>query len=373
MFGKDNTCEKKCENNAFKVLICKFVSDITCGTKIRDFYPKIKPYFCQKKKGITIMKTKKLLCIILAALTLLSCFSSAFTAFAADDTVTQAKNLIDSFNGDMTVYNVKAEDLEAYHAMIQAYNALSAEEIETLDVFAFDKLLLAVYDREMALWKNENNSTSTSNAYKAVQARAEKVIKMPSYVSTAAELGEAASAISTQTAADSFIEKIKAAPVNAVILAGGYYKSYKAFRYSVAEKYGVELLDAAADKISSLTQKADSANKPSSPKSFSKPNVNNFDGENDSAYIEAYQKYLAYKEAQADYNIAKCEYEFSKHYLSALETLTQAVPYFSFVYDICKNAVDAKRNFNENGDTAKITEVMNIYNILTPAQKTWFE
>lgn len=316
---------------------------------------------------------KKLLSIILATLVLMTCISSSLTVFAASGDVDNVENLINSFNADMTVVDVSAADLEAYNNMVNAFNALSAENIDELDVFAFNKLLLAVYDREMALWKQENNSTSTANAYKAVHARAEKVITMPSYIAVAVELYTQADGIKTQQNADDFIAKLKDSPLSAIIIAGGYYKSYKAFRYSASEKYGVELLDVAADKIASITQSADSANKPSSPKSVSKPSVSKYEGEDDPAYIAAYQAYLAYKEAQADYNVERYEFEFEKHYLSALKSLTDAVPYFSFVYDIAMNSIAAKRNFNENSDTSKITEVLAVYNTLTPAQKSWFE
>ena len=112
--------------------------------------------FCTPKntqKGTNSMKMKKLLSVILAVLMLVTCFSSSLTAFAASDKVIAAENLINSFSADMTTVDVKAEDLEAYNRMVSAFNALSQEEIDELDVFAFDKLLLAVYDREMALWK----------------------------------------------------------------------------------------------------------------------------------------------------------------------------------------------------------------------------
>lgn len=66
-------------------------------------------------------------------------------------------------------------------------------------------------------------------------------------------------------------------------------------------------------------------------------------------------------------------FEFEKHYLPHIKVLTEVCPYFSFVYDICKNTVEAKRNFNESSDTSKIAEVMEVYNTLTPSQIKWFE
>ncbi len=319
------------------------------------------------------MKCKKIFSVLLSVLILASCFSSAFTVFAATKTENTAA-LIENFNGNMTIADPAAEDLAAYNEMVNSFNALSKEEIDNFDVFLFDKLLLAVYDREMALWKKENNSTSAANAYKAVHARAEGIITMPAYVNEAAALYVEANGINTQAKADAFIENLKNASINAVTLAGGYYNSYKAFRYSVSEKYGAELIDHAADKISTITQKDDAANKPSSPKSVSKPTANKYElGENDPAYIEAYKNYLAYKEAQADYYVARYVFEAEKHYFAALKLLVQAAPDFLFLYEFAQTAIEAKREFNETGSTEKITEAMSIYNKLSAAQKTWFE
>lgn len=313
------------------------------------------------------MKTKKLLSIILAVLMLTTCFSSALTAFAAEDAVTEVKTLIEAFSGDMTKADASAEDLAAYNEMVEAFNALSAEEREVLDVIAFDKLLLTVYDREVALLKA--GGMSNSNALKKAHEQAKTVISMPAYVETATALYNEAYSIKTQAQFDAFVESLKAAPANAAVLAGGYYRSYGTFRYSVYnDKYGAELIFYAADKLSSVTEKADSANKPVSPKSVSKPTMS----ESDPAYAEAYQKYLAYKEAQAQYYEDLYAFEFEKHYLPHVKVLTEACPYFTFIYDICKNTVEAKRNFNENGDTAKINEVMAVYNTLSEAQKGWF-
>lgn len=181
--------------------------------------------------------------------------------------------------------------------MVAAFNALTDEERDSLDVLLFDKLLLTVYDREVALLKA--GGMSNGNAMKQAHVKAEAVITMPSYVAVAAALYIEASKINSQAKFDAFVENLKVAPTNAAILAGGYYNSYSSFRYAVYDdKYGAELIFLAADKLSSVTEKADSTNKPASPKSVSKPNASKFElGEADPEYIAAYQNYLAYKEA----------------------------------------------------------------------------
>ena len=319
------------------------------------------------------MKKSKILSMFLAVVMILSCFTSAFAVTAVNESA-NVKDLIDAFGGDMTAAEPKQEDLSAYNNMVNAFNALSQDEKDSFDVFSFDKLLLAVYDRETALWKAENNSTSSANAYKAAHERAKNVITMPSYVDEAEALYTSANAISTQTKADAFIAQLASASKNAVILAGGYYSSYKLFRNSVSEKYGAELVDLAADKISAVTQKADDANKPVAPKSVSKPNPSKFPGgESDLDYIAAYEAYLQYKEAYADYIVAKYAFEGEKHYLPALKQVVDAASDFAYLYDIEVASIAAKRSFNADGDTSKIAEAVAIYNGLTDMQKAWLE
>lgn len=146
------------------------------------------------------------------------------------------------------------------------------------------------------------------------------------------------------------------------------------FRYSVSEKYGAELIDLAADKISAFTQKADSANKPVSPKFVSKPNASKFPGgESDPDYIAAYEAYLQYKEANADYIVARYAFEGEKHYLSALKSIVEAAPDFAYLYNLELASIAAKRSFSANGDTSKIAEAVAVYNGLTDIQKVWLE
>lgn len=319
------------------------------------------------------MKIKKISSVLLAVVMILSCFTSAIPAFAADN-ASSVKNLIDSFSGDMTSAEPEQEALTAYNNMVTSFNSLSKEEKDNFDVYSFDKLLLSVYDREMALWKKENNSTSAANAYKAAHERAKAIINMPSYVDEAIALYTEANGISSMEKADAFIETLKNASKNAVILSGGYYNSYKLFRYSISEKYGAELIDLAADKISTLTQKSDEANKPASPKYVSKPNASKFEGgESNPEYISAYKAYLQYKEDYADYYVDRYAFEGEKHYLTALKKVTDASPDFSYIYDIAVVSLEARRNYILNGDTTKIADAVALYNTLPDVKKAYIE
>lgn len=317
------------------------------------------------------MKKTKLLSVLLAALMMLSCFSAAFSVFA-ESSVDNVKSIIEKFNGDMTVAEPTEEDLKAYNEMTSAFNALSDDEINNFDIVAFDKLLHSVYNREIALYKVENNTTSNANAKKAAHERASKVIKMPAYVAEALNIGAAVYNVKTLDAANEVIALLKTASLNAVILAGGYNSTYKSFDYNFAEAYGGKLFDSLAEKISSYTQKIDAANKPAMPKYVSKPNASKFaEGENDPEYIAAFEKYLAYKDASADYNVAKYKFETEKHYLPALKSIVEAVPQFEYLYDFAVLAIEAKREHTANGSMVKINDFLEKYAALSESEKVW--
>lgn len=315
---------------------------------------------------------RKLFSVILAVIMVTASFTAAIPAFAAD-TAADVKAKIDAFEGDMTEAEPSASVLESYNSIIAAFNALSQEERDAFDVYSFDKLLLAVYDREYTAARAADSKLTSINAYKLAAKNSEEILKMPAYVAEAKELNTQANAIKTDANVSAFLDRFAAADLNAVILAGGYYSFYTSFRYSVSDKYGAELLDIAADKIMAVTQKTDSASKPSSPKYVSKPSASKFPGgESDPDYIAAYKAYIAYKEANADYNVAKYEWD-AKHYLPAIKSLTEKQPSFEFVYSLVSSSVEAKKAYNESGATDKITEAARIYNGLTDVQKLWIK
>ncbi len=317
------------------------------------------------------MKKTKLLSLLLAVVMILTSFTAAFPVFATSN-VEKAETLIANFKGIMKREKPTAKHLAAYNEMLDAYNALSQEEIDNFDVILFDKLLLAVYAREIVLWKAENNSTSMSNASKASHERAKAVIKMPAYVDEAVDLATSVSSVTKPAQADALLEKLKTVSPNAIIMAGGYYKSYKNFNYEISKKYGAAFIDTFAKKLSAITQAADSENKPKEVKPISKPNPKKFEGgESNPAYIEGFKKYLESKEANAEYMVKKYAFEGEKHYMNAVKAITDAVPAFSYFYDIAVSSISAKRAFDESGDITVNGEVKKIFSSLSDEQKTW--
>lgn len=316
--------------------------------------------------------TKKIISVLLAAVMLITGLIT--TAFANDaKTTNDVKALIEAFDGDMTAAEPEDSVIKKYNEAVDAFNALPESERNSFDATVFGKLLCKVYDREIVRWKEENNSTSNSNASKAAHERAKSVLKMPAYVDEAYALASDANKITKEAQALELIEKLKTSSINAIILAGGFYNPYKLFSNASKTASGSKLIDLIANKLSSATQKADAANKPSSPKYVSKPILSKFEGEDDPKYIEAYKKYLSYKEANADYYVARYEFEGEKHYFAALEKTVAAVPAFKYVYDLAVSSIAAKREFNKTNDTAAVKSAATLYNSLTEQQKTWLD
>ena len=317
------------------------------------------------------MKKTKLLSVLLAVVMIITSFAAAFPALAASN-VEKAETLISNFNGIMKRDKPTAKHLAKYNDMLNAYNALSQEEIDNFDVVLFNKLIRTVYEREIVLWKAENDSSSSSQASKASHERAKAVIKMPAYVEYAINLVTSVDNIETKADADSFVEGLKNVSLNAVILAGTYDSSYGNFSKEIAKENGGAFVNTLANKISTFTMAQDEANKPAEVKDGSRPYSWKYPGgESDPDYIAAYEKYLVERKAYSEYMIKKCAFEGEKHYLGALKTIANVVPGFAYVYDIAVAAIDARRAYNETGDITVNAEVKKIYSTLSSEQKAW--
>lgn len=317
------------------------------------------------------MKKTKILSVFLAAVMILASFTVAFPVFAASS-VENAETLIADFNGIMKREKPSAKHLAAYNKMLEAYNSLSQKEVDSFDVILFNKLLLAVHEREAVLYKAENPKAKDVNA--VAHERAKSVIKMPAYVDEALALYNAANAIKNQANVDDFAALLKSSSYNAVVLAGTYNSASNPFSKTASSEDGASLVALAAKKIATVTQAADKANEPAKPASVSKPKASKYSGgESDPNYIADYKKYLDYKEAYADYMVASKAFAGEKHYLSAVKMIGEAIPEFAYLYEISVAAIAGKRNYNATGDVTKSVEVSKICETLNSTQKAWIE
>ena len=314
--------------------------------------------------------TKKVISVVLAILIAIP--SVMIFAGAASADVSNVEKLITDFNGNMKTATPSDADLTSYNTMVEAWNKLSDSERDEVSVYSFSKLCSTA----ITYYYNQETSGTYAQKYASAKAKVDSEIKLPSYYEKAHEIGAATNAITNDETKATFLSAMKGASANAIILAAGYNNSYGVLNTAVTEKTGAKILETAASKISTYTQKADAANAPKSPSStdYNKmtaaPKASKYtNGENDDNYIADYKYYLAYKEAQTDYYVKKSVFESEKHYLGALKEITAVATDFSYITDYISDAIEAKRNFDTNKDSAKINETLNLYNSLTKAQQ----
>lgn len=262
------------------------------------------------------MKKTKLISLLLAAVMILSCFTAAFTVFAAGGNTKNAVTLINSVQGKLNADNARPQAVAKYQAAVDAFNALSESERENLDVAVFGKLLNAAYIREEYLLEKEGLPSGKSDVHKKVT----EVIKMPAYVEAAAELYKAAKGINSADKVDAFYKLLKTASGNAIALAGCYDGTY--FNNKAFEKYGGSLINLAANNISSVTKGADGDN--------------------------------------------------LEYYLAALKAIGEANAEASYAYNAATAALAAFKIYLENG-TTESKKFKETYNRLTANQKIWLD
>lgn len=319
--------------------------------------------------------TKKVISIVLAILIAIPSVMIFAGATSAD--VENVEKLITDFSGNMKTATPSDADLTSYNTMVEAWNKLSDSERDEVSVYSFSKLCSTA----ITYYYNQDTSSSKmADKYASAKTKVDSEIKLPSYYEKAHEIGAAANAVTNDETKATFLSALKGASANAIILAAGYNNSYGVLNTAVKESTGAKILETAASKISTYTQKADAANAPKSPSStdYNKmttaPKASKYtNGESDENYIADYKYYLAYKEAQTDYYVKDCAFKYEKHYLGALKEITAVATDFSYITDCITDAIEAKRNFDTSKDSTKINETLNLYNSLTKAQQGSFD
>lgn len=262
------------------------------------------------------MKKTKIVSLLLAAIMILSCFTAAFTVFAAGHDVKNAVTLINSVKGKLDADNSRPQAIAKYREAVDAFNALSESERENLDVAVFSKLLSAAYIREEYLLEKEGLPAGRSDVHKKVT----EVIKMPAYVEAAADLYNAAVKINDTDTVNAFFKQFKAASGNAIALAGCFNGTY--FSSKASEKNGGSLINLAAKNISSVTKGADG--------------------------------------------------DDLENYLAALKAMGKANAEAQYAYSAATAALDAFKIYLSDG-TTESKEFKETYDSLTANQKIWLD
>ncbi len=317
---------------------------------------------------------KKTLSVLLCLCMMLSVTATGFTAFAADKTeaVTKFEESVASYSGKLNVADPTDEDLEAYEKLVDDFKKFSQNDVESIDVFAFDTFYHLVLDRERQLSiKNNPDIKSYDKRHYANAAQAAAAIgNLPSYVDKAVELG---AKLNDKTL--SLDEKKAAwaeADENVKIMAAGYNSSYGILSTAIkgSSFKGVKLI---VDLIYNDLLKANPApTKPKSPGLAPKPSKY-AEGENDPQYKTDFAEWLSKAEA---YNKAYAnDYNYKAElYFEAFDWVASADSAYKAVIDSIKAVSEAKSAYDNgiSGAAAKAAAAVKLYNALSEKEKAFF-
>lgn len=312
---------------------------------------------------------KKSLSILLSMLMIFSAMQMSISVFAEEAT-TSLVDEINAFEGKLDTETPDADVLSAYNDITSKYKALSAEEKETFDVIAFDKLYHKVIDREKFLYKQANPSSKTAEQSEKAHLAADKVLGLPAFLTEAVALNSVLA--DKKATVDEKVAAFGNASANAQIYANLYYGSYKMFNYNVSS-YPSKTFGDLIKTISGELVKADPfpGGRPQSPSS---PRPNNYPlGRDDPDYIAAYAKYL---EEYKDYQIANVAYNnhtCAKN-LEAIKTIAVAAPAYANIANVVELAFNGKASYDAD-TTQKTTaaQAVEAYNALSDLEKLQLE
>ncbi|MEG0547061.1 MAG: hypothetical protein RR552_07775, partial [Oscillospiraceae bacterium] len=292
---------------------------------------------------------------------------------AGDKAVVAVEKLINDFKGKLSISKpadidkIKAEDIAAYEEILKAYNALTDAQKDKLDVFAFDKMLKLIYDREQALLLVADPKITANEKTKQAHLNVKNVIGVVPFFANAEKIG-------------AVLENSKATPQEMLdayktsknekerIYAGLWNKTKNNFgtniSYSSASGF--------ADIITAFEKQELKANPfgTKEPAKVTKPKAKDYPlGDTDPKYIEDLAKYDAYKVASTHYTVDLANYE-ADLYIAAMEKVAnEAAPEFVEIVNYTKTSIEAINAFDANhSDYAKATEALEMFDEMTKNQ-----
>lgn len=314
-------------------------------------------------------KGKKLISVLLSILMIMSVMTGAFSVLAADKTeaVTALEEKVNAFGGKLNVAEPTEADLSGYNEITAAFKALSADEKESMDVFAFDKVYHLVLDREYQVAKKNDPSLKTAQLYiNASKSIPDVLGGVPEYVSEATQLGIIVT--NSKTTAEDMVNAFAAASVNARLLSACYYSSYECFYYALSSNPARSFSKVVTTVYNALIKANPNPEKKPSTKSNPKP-ANYPEGVNDPQYKADYAEYVESYHVQRIWTVNDYNYK-GGYQIEALNEVAKVASEYQSVVDAVVLARDGKMDFDTTGAQDKAAQAVEAYNALSDFEKS---
>lgn len=292
----------------------------------------------------------------------------------ADGPVGEFEALVNAYSGNVNTKEPTEEDLLGYQEILDAYAKLTDTQKGQIDIIVFDTVFQLVLKREYQLAVMAAAKPSAKTDYAAAEKSAENIlgnVGHAAYFNEAKELNSIVNntKLSAQERLDAFAKASKTARVYSSL----WYPSYNAFYYSVlssttgksyvtiAQAYEKEALN--ADPFSEV-----------SPAKISKPKPADYaNGEDDPAYIQAFDAYMDNQKTIAEYNSRKANHT-AKYDLEGMSKIADVCPEIKPLVDLIPTAIEAIEAFNaDNTNIAPAKRVVAEYEKLNSISKAFID
>lgn len=276
--------------------------------------------------------------------------AAALTNTVSTGAVGKFNAMVEAYEGKVSVSQPTEADLKGYNEILSAYAGLTNEEKSQVDLFMFDKMLHLILDREkqVSIQNNPDVASYNKQHYINAEVAAENILDAVGYAAYFSEAKELYTVMNdSKKTADEKFEAYKSANQYARIYSDLWYSSYASFYYKLDSSNIGKNFMKLAQEYGKLYLAEDPFTE-TAPTVPSKPNKNDYSlGEDDPAYIEAYNTYMAGSKAKAEYDCRKNMHTAACN-IKGVQKAEGAASEFAGLADFMKAAVAAVQAFDQD-------------------------
>lgn len=276
--------------------------------------------------------------------------AAALTNTVSTGAVGKFNAMVEAYEGKVSVSQPTEADLKGYNEILSAYAGLTNEEKSQVDLFMFDKMLHLILDREkqVSIQNNPDVASYNKQHYINAEVAAENILGAVGYAAYFSEAKELYTVMNdSKKTADEKFEAYKSANQYARIYSDLWYSSYASFYYKLDSSNIGKNFMKLAQEYGKLYLAEDPFTE-TAPTVPSKPNKNDYSlGEDDPAYIEAYNTYMAGSKAKAEYDCRKNMHTAACN-IKGVQKAEGAASEFAGLADFMNAAVAAVQAFDQD-------------------------